>query len=190
MIALQLLKRWRNVRYDARPGRRPPSIMIAKLVADAANSTVTLSDELLLQAQSMLAEFERWHHVRQLIRVANPECPDDVLTDRWPESLSDQETFVRDLRKLVANVHRLVSECPLDEMKKIMVELFGEAPTANVFHEYNRRQGEQIRSGGSRYHLQTGAIVAPAVIPGRPSQVQPGTRPTPRHTFYGCQIIR
>ena len=30
VIVLQLLKRWRNVQYDSRPGRRPPSIMIAK----------------------------------------------------------------------------------------------------------------------------------------------------------------
>ncbi len=41
LIALQLMKRWRNVRYDARRTCRPPSIMMAKLIADAANSTDT-----------------------------------------------------------------------------------------------------------------------------------------------------
>ena len=50
VIVLQLLKRWRNVQYDTRSGRRPPSIMIAKLVAEAANNTSRLSEELLLQA--------------------------------------------------------------------------------------------------------------------------------------------
>ena len=43
VIVLQLLKRWRNVQYDTRSGRRPPSIMISKLVADGANNTNSLS---------------------------------------------------------------------------------------------------------------------------------------------------
>ena len=46
VIVLQLLKRWRNVQYDSRSGRTPPSIVIAKLVADAADETNGLSQEL------------------------------------------------------------------------------------------------------------------------------------------------
>ena len=190
VIALQLLKRWRNVQYDTRPGRRPPSIMISKLVADHANTTPSLSAELLHQAQSMLAEFERWHGTGRLIRVANPVCLHDVLTDRWPESLLDQEVFLADLRALVKKAEHLVSECGLDEMKEILAKLFGEKPTEKVFREFNRRQGDAIRDGRSRHLPHTGGLVVPTVLSGGASQVPPEDRPTPRHTFYGSERIQ
>ncbi len=189
VIALQLLKRWRNVRYDARSSRRPPSIMISKLVADAANHTGGLAEELLHQARHMLSEIERWQHVGQRIRVANPVCPEDVLTDRWPESLRSQTVFVEDLRALVIRVERLVSGCSLDEMKRIMVELFGETPTSDVFLDYAQRQGDAIAKGRSRHVTGTGRIVAPAIAGGS-AVVPPRATATPTHTFYGGDRLR
>ena len=185
VIVLQLLKRWRNVQYDARPGRRPPSIMISKLVADAANHTDGLAKELLHQARHMLSEFQRYHDAGTLIHVANPVCPQDVLTDRWPRSLDEQVVFVFDLLTLVAKVERLVSGCALDEMQKIMVELFGEAPTADVFLDYGRRQGKEIGSGRSQHVPGAGRLVVPTSIAVGSVAVPSDARPTPRHTFYG-----
>ena len=185
VIVLQLLKRWRNVRYDTRRVRRPPSIMISKLVADSANATASLVGELLHQARYMLSEFLRWHNAGRLIHVANPCCPQDVLTDRWPGSLAEQEVFVGDLTKLVAQVERLVSGCALDEMKAIMVELFGEAPASDVFQAFNRRQGAEIRRGRSRHVPGAGALVVPTGVVAGSVTPSAGTRRTPDHTFYG-----
>ena len=56
VIVLQLMKRWRNVRYDRRPGRRPPSILLSNFVADNAGRTDTLSHELLHQARQLLSD--------------------------------------------------------------------------------------------------------------------------------------
>jgi len=90
IIVLQLLKRWRNVQYGKRSGRQPPSIVIAKLVADAAGCGGRLSEELLHQARSML-DYLRWYHdMKRRVRVVNPECALDVLTDRWPGSLPER----------------------------------------------------------------------------------------------------
>ena len=151
VIVLQLLKRWRNVQYDARSGRRPPSVLIAKLVADAANHTDRLSEELLLQAQHMLSEFRRWHGAGCRIHVTNPVCEQDVLTDRWPESLQDQAIFIDDLKNLVTKVEMLVSGCDLGEMKKIMVELFGESPTMDAFQAFNNESvGSLVQLGQSQ----------------------------------------
>lgn len=185
VIVLQLLKRWRNVQYDARFGRRPPSVMLSRLVADGANSTDSLSEELLHQAQSMLAEFARQHVDHQLVRVVNPVCRLDVLTDRWPGSFHDQETFIRDLRKLITKVQRLISGCALDEMKKIMAELFGEAPTADAFRSFNQQFGDQIRRGRSQHRSDVGKLIVPAVATGESTTILPGVKSTPRHTFYG-----
>ena len=185
VIALQLLKRWRNVQYDSRPTRRPPSIMISKLVADAANQTNGLGEELLFQARSMLSEFDRWRRCGRLIRVVNPFCPADVLTDRWPGSWTDQNVFVEDLYTLVGKLERLVSGCPLDEMQQIMVELFGETPTLEALRSFNKRQGSEIESGRSQHLAGTGRLVVAPIAVGTSVSGSPGVRRTPRHTFFG-----
>ena len=185
VVVLQLLKRWRNVQYDTRSGRRPPSILIAKLVADAANHTDRLSEELLLQARHMLHEFQCFHNAGCLIHVTNPVCEQDVLTDRWPGSLQDQALFIDDLKNLVAKVEMLVSGRDLEEIKKIMVELFGEAPTLDVVESFVRRMGDDMRSGQSQHRPDTGSLVLPTTAAGASVTVPSGAVSTPKHTFFG-----
>ncbi len=182
VIVLQLLKRWRNVQYDTRSGRKPPSILIAKLVADAANHTEYLSEELLHQARHMLSKFRHWHDAGCFIHVANPVCKEDVLTDRWPETLRDQAIFISDLESLVANVERLVSGCGLDEMKEIMVKLFGEAPTTDVFQAFNEREGGRISGGQSQHRRDTGSLIISTTTA---AGVTSSATRTKKHTFYG-----
>ncbi len=184
VIVLQLLKRWRNVQYDTRSGRRPPSILIAKLVADAANHTDRLSEELLLQARYMLHEFQRFHNAGCCIHVTNPVCEQDVLTDRWPESLRDQAIFINDLENLVAKVERLVSGCDLSEMQAIMMNLFGEAPTAEVFRAFNERLGKEVRDGRSQHRPNTGSRIIPTTA-ATGATIPSGALKTSKHTFFG-----
>ncbi len=181
VIVLQLLKRWRNVQYDSRSGRRPPSIMIAELVAEAANHTERLSEELLLQAQHMLSVFRQYHDRGRPIHIVNPACEQDVLTDRWPGSLQDQALFISDLKDLVHKAERLVAGCDLEEMQKIMASLFGEVPATEAVKAFNERSGTAIRDGRSRHDPGKGGLSIPAVV------TLPVSRPTPRHKFYGTE---
>ena len=190
VIVLQLLKRWRNVQYDKRPGRRPPSIMIAKFVADAVNDTDRLSETLLYQAQHMLSLFRKRHNGRRLVRVVNPVCEQDVLTDRWPESLQDQAVFIRDLEMLDAKIKDLVSECDLSKMQAIMAELFGEKPTVDAVEAFNKRIGNAVSSGQSRYRPDVGSLTIPATAMGTSGAIPSGSRAAPRHTFYGGERHR
>ncbi|MCY4318613.1 MAG: nucleotidyltransferase [Alphaproteobacteria bacterium] len=182
VIVLQLLKRWRNVQYDARYGRKPPSIMFAKLTADAANHTDGLSEELLHQARHMLDVFRQCQGLGELVHIANPVCPEDVLTDRWPGTLRDQAIFIDDLENLVRQVERLIEGCDLGEMQKIMIELFGEAPTREAFRTFNEQVGSGIRGGQSRYRTGIGGLV----LPGAAAAVSTPSVATPKHTFFGA----
>jgi len=186
VIVLQLLKRWRNVRYDKRKDvRRPPSVVIAKLVAEAANGTTTLSEELLVQAYHLHEVIDAAQHAGEKLRVVNPACATDVLTDRWPESLDAQTLFLRDLEDLVRKVERLRGDCGLEEMRAIMDDLFGESPTGAVFEDFNKHLGNRIAVGQSAARPGSGRLdlgrmgVAPAAAPVARA---PATRP---HTFYG-----
>ena len=185
VIVLQLLKRWRNVQYETRSGRRPPSIMIAKLVADAANNTGRLSEELLLQAQHILFVFRQQHDQGRLVHIVNPVCADDVLTDRWPESLQDQAIFISDLEGLVQKVKRLLAGCDLAKMQEMMESLFGESPAKEAVLAFNKRTGNEVSGGRSRYDPQKGSLIIPASVAG--ITIPSSALGTPKHTFYGTE---
>ncbi|MGH8414710.1 MAG: nucleotidyltransferase domain-containing protein [Gammaproteobacteria bacterium] len=179
VIVLQLLKRWRNVQYDSRKGhRRPPSVMIAKLIADAANGTETLFQELALQAQHLRNVIGAAHDRGQAVRVVNPRCPEDVLTDRWPSSRQEQELFLRDLDHLGTKLGEL-AESDLGEMRVIMAELFGESPTGAIFESYNRELGQSIASGRSLHIPRSGRVLVTGLA------AQGGPTATRPHTFFG-----
>lgn len=183
-IILQLIKRWRNVMYEPRPDRRPPSVMLAAMVVEAQINDTLLLNGLIKCVRYILDALT--HHSRHgtLIRVCNPTCERDCFTDRWPASPDDQDLFISDLGTLLTQLERLSDDLALDEMQQVMVELFGESPTKDAFTAFNRQRGESIRSGQTRYDPATGRLlISGAVVPG---QVGDRTsRPTPKHTFYG-----
>lgn len=191
LMSLQLLKRWRNKRYDQRDGRWPPSILFACLVGEHAAATRrcgivrhSLQDELAAHAGAILTLFEAHGKAGALVHRANPRCPADVITDRWPGSMSDQTLFLRDLRDLNMKLLRLGVDTGLDEKRVILADLFGERVTRLAFDEYQDRLDESARTSGVLYAPRTGAIQSglPAVL------VVPGRAPgivAPRHTFFG-----
>lgn len=187
VIALQLLKRWRNVQYDQRDGRCPPSVVLAKFVADHANQTGTLSEELLHQARQMKLAFEQAQQRGELIVVRNPACESDVFSDRWPGSLQAQGVFVRDLATLVEKLERLRGDCDLRTMQQLLSELFGERPTLEAVKSFNRQAGQTIVDGNSRHVPGRGRFEFPALAAA--SAVIPASaaasRATPKHTYFG-----
>ena len=179
VVALQLIKRWRNVQYDERTGRRPPSVVLSKLVGDtaaeASSGGSSLLQVLLHLAQALLARFEHAHAIGQLIHVANPVCPADVLTDRWPGVLQAQVTFIDDLRNLVADLQTLQRSADIEETRSILVRLFGEAPASKVIENHLAT----LPRGPVRV-TSTGAVSV-----GTAAAVHAVSRPVPRHTFHG-----
>jgi hypothetical protein len=187
LIALQLLKRWRNVRYDRRDGRMPPSVLLAKLVADNANRTSSLYEELLHQATQIMIFFETAQLAGRQVHVENPVCQSDIFSDRWPENLQAQRVFIDDLRELVAKLERL-SNCSASEAKGICADLFGENPTLDALNKVNDRYGRAI-SGGNAYHdHKRGSVQARASGIIATTSATPSASPTPAHRFYGGDI--
>jgi hypothetical protein len=166
VVALQLLKRWRNVQYQGRDGRRPPSVMMAKLAADASGHCETLSDELLFQARHLQYHINLAHMANKLVRVVNPACEneEDVFTDRWPGDRATQNIFLKDLGELVRQLELLKSgNLDLAEQQEIMTRLFGEKPTLQVFKNLAERHGRSVREGNAYINTRSGSVAAAAV---------------------------
>ena len=183
LIALQLIKRFRNLRYEVRTGlRRPPSVLLSKLVADHAHRGTTLADELLQQATALADWLQAARRAGHLVSELNPACPLDVLTDRWPANLAEQDRFVADLRELTSKLERLILGTRLEETRAILTDLFGERPAREVVDAYVKRYGAQVQQGRGSHFPVTGQIPVAAVT----AVATPAlARPTPPHKFYG-----
>jgi hypothetical protein len=184
VIALQLIKRWRNLAYDRRHASRrlPPSVLLAYYVATYANRTKSLAEELSFQVETMLAVVREAHDRCQKVSARNPMCHEDVLTDRWPEDLSDQAVFIRELTDFAVKIRRLRSEIALPEMQQILEDLFGEKPAQSAVKDYVQRIGKDVGSKGSRFLPGNAAI--PAALAGV-STVPSVVRSAPSHKFFG-----
>jgi hypothetical protein len=184
VVALQLIKRWRNLAYDKRHKNRrlPPSVLMAFYVASHANQTNSLAEELSLQVESMLAVIQAANEQGMKVSASNPMCDQDILTDRWPADLSDQAVFIGELTDFAVKLRRLRGEIALAEMQRILEDLFGERPARSAVKDYIQRAGQDVESIGSRF--MPGKAAIPAAIAG--CAVKPSnTRSAPSHNFFG-----
>lgn len=184
VIALQLIKRWRNLAYDKRHGSRrlPPSVLLAFYVASHANRTKSLAEELSFQVENMLAIFADAQHRGFKVSARNPMCEDDVLTDRWPADLDDQAVFIRELTDFARKLRRLQEDIGLPEMQQILEDLFGEKPARSAVKDFVHRVGKDVGSSGSRY--MPGKAAIPAALAGATS-TSGAVRSAPAHKFFG-----
>jgi hypothetical protein len=185
LIALQLAKRYRNVRFDRRKVRRPPSVLLAKWVADAAGGgRVRLIDELLYQVRRMRRVLSEHVTIGRLVHEVNPVCAEDVLTDRWPANQAAQVLFIEDLDHLIAQLERLHAGCPIEEMRDILSDVFGETPSTDAVKAFGEKYGNRVQRGGL-YLPGSQVTSGSAALIGLTAATSAYARPTPSHTFFG-----
>jgi hypothetical protein len=186
VVTLQLLKRFRNVRYEPRKERRPPGVLIAKLLADSQSGVSGIFEDLLHRAKQLRASFLAAQARGQLIEVANPVCPEDRFTDRWPAGLSEQNMFLDDLTFLVNELLAIRGEADLARIRVVFGKLFGEKLSEALIESFANRAGARIAGGQLASERGTGRISLgrSALVPG--PAVLP-ERSHARHTFYGAK---
>lgn len=183
VVALQLLKRNRNLRYNKRKGMRlPPSVMLAKVAAETAVPGASIAgalDAMIRALQSLLETAERENC---LVNITNPRCSEERFTDRWPEDRAAQRLFIGDLKLLQQQLAALMSEkLRLDQKRDILVEMFGEGPAQSAVDEFAAQHGQSVKSG-HRIVAGTGRVI-PVVAGAVPASASSAPKPRP-HTFY------
>lgn len=178
-VALQLVKRNRNIRYRSRPGRMPPSVMLACLALEVAGPGRTIGENLGIIASHVLGKMEQAKAGGQLIRVVNPRCASDCFTDRWPENDGSQDAYIQDLKLFIAQLDRLLDETrSLKERGEVLEAMFGESPSREATNEIVAEITRSVQSG-TKGHAVSGSAptAAVALTSGRPK--------VRAHTFYG-----
>ncbi len=185
LIALQLLKRWRNKNYDQREGRMPPSVMLSCLIANNSGYRTSLFDELVIQAQRLGRFFSDHTDRGILIQVENPACVgEDIFTDRWPGTLAVQKQFSEDLDALNSKLAALAQDRTLENCQRTMAELFGEKPTTLAVEALAKNYQTKSHSGGLYHHSKSAAVSlgASGILS---SVAVAASHATPRNTFFG-----
>jgi hypothetical protein len=186
VVALQLLKRNRNVKYANRSGRAPPSVMMATFAGQAATPGNSISGALAAVSDRMLAALEDAHAKATPIVVRNPRCSVENFTDRWPENLQAQHVYIDDLRVFRRQLDALMSDrFSLEAKRDLLVLMFGEGPGRAAVEEYAARMGRSIKDG-TRIVTPSGRVVPAAVAPSATIAALGASRPR-NHTFFGMR---
>lgn len=177
LLCLQLIKRWRNVIYDNRDCRKPPSVLLAKLIADRSTYFPSLIDALEAQVNTLQKFFADACESGNLVEVFNPVCfPYEKLSDRWPGDMDAQRQFAVDLLSFSVAL-REMKTASLEKKKEILAGLFGERPAVSAIHHFAEDTARRNAGSGLLYNTRTGGVAlgAPSVI----------ARPAARQTFFG-----
>lgn len=166
-VALQLLKRFRNVLYAGAAGRIPPSVLLSCHAGKAASPGMLLSDMVIRQARWTARAIEEASRSGRLLDIRNPEWDEDRFTDRWPENKTQQDTFAAALRDLADGLQSIRDgDIQLEDLQEWLRDRFGQRVVTNSFKAFNDRTGRAIRSLGQHYTRKGGVFVpaAPALI--------------------------
>ncbi len=184
-LALQLHKRYRNIRFADYDGRIAPSILLSHYAAAAARPNTSLTNMLIRQAGFMITEIENASLYGQLISVSNPCHALDVFTDRWPENISQQDDYAIKLKELVAGLEQLKrGQMSPPHMMEWMRGHFGGQVVTRAADAIANEIGQSIKSSSQQY-TRTGKLILPTAAVVRSSKAIASGRD---HTFFGKKI--
>jgi hypothetical protein len=165
-VALQILKRFRNTVYAGATGRIPPSVMMSCVAGHSAAPNTSLSDMVIRQANVLAREIRLASKRGERISIVNPVYQDDCFTDRWPDSIAQQNEFADHLTNLVHGLEQIRGGADLEETQAWLRPRFGTHVVTRSIQQFNDRVGRAVRRGQQSYTTRGGLFVpaAPAII--------------------------
>ena len=172
VVALQLIKRFRNTRYKDRNGRMPPSVLLSKYVSDASNPSQSLVYALGYHAAHIRKQLVTAEARGRLVDESNPACVEDSFTDRWPLTRTAQQEFISDLDELLAVLQQLkTGDVSMAEMQDLLVPIFGDFPVKAAVRAAQDRVGKASRSARTTHKPGGGILLgAAASVISRPAR--------------------
>ena len=186
-VALQLIKRHRNIAYAEESGRIPPSVMLSCIAGEVASPGLPLSDMVIRLARAIARRIS-WASERQKkVSVVNPVFADDCFTDRWPENLRQQDEYAAKLTELADGLEYVKRRgSSLEDVQDWLKARFGSHVVSTSIRGFNDKTGRAVRDGAHAYTPRGGLYVPsrPALV-GIGGAVMAAPAPAVAHTFRG-----
>ncbi|WP_060849462.1 nucleotidyltransferase domain-containing protein [Methylobacterium aquaticum] len=188
-VALQLIKRHRNVVYAGETGRIPPSVMLSCIAGEVSSPGLPLSDMVIRLARAIARKLMAASARREKVSVVNPIFPNDQFTDRWPENRRQQDDYAAKLTELADGLEYIKRHgSSLEDTQDWLRDRFGSHVVASSIRRFNERTGRAVQSGEHAY-TSRGRLY----VPSRPALIGLGgataaaTAPARAvaHTFRG-----
>lgn len=186
-LALQLIKRYRNIVYANYAGRIPPSILLSYYAGVMAAPDTPLSEMVVRIARRLASDIETASSAQRKLHVSNPRCDRDVLTDRWPETIKQQDELAAHLTKLADGIEKMRRKAwAPNELKDWLRNQFGDRVVTRAVDQLAGDIGTAVQSG-TQVYTKTGGLLLPnpALIGGGALSSMASSVSARPHTFYG-----
>jgi len=170
-LGVQLLKRWRDLRYAKKPELGPISIILTTLAADYYSGQRSVSETLDSILRRMVFEISKAESERRRLIVLNPSNPKEDLSERWDDYPERYTAFKEGVRKFQKQWAAILSK--KGNAKPELESLFGEPLKRALV-----KQAERVRDDHKNKNL--GVAASGLIIPASSS-----IRPIAQNTFYG-----
>lgn len=134
--AVQLIKRWRDIRFQAQPDLAPISMVLTTLAAEAYRGEVSVVAALSGILSGIVSQVQA---SETRIYVLNPGNPFEDLSERWDDS-KKYRAFVEGIQQLHEDWTLLVRERSIPRISQILENLFGSPVEAALVKQARRIQ--------------------------------------------------
>lgn len=166
-VAMQLIKRHRNILYTDKTGRMPPSVVLSCHAGHAAMPGMGLTDMVMRQARWTARAIDEAARQNKLLDVHNPEFYEERFTDRWPENQSQQRHYAQALHDLADGLESVRERgAQLEDLQQWLRGQFGQRVVTRSIDAFNKRLGQQVQALEHGYTRKGGLYTpaAPAII--------------------------
>lgn len=180
VYALKLMKRYLNLRYEARPIKRPPSIYLTKLSATCGYEPRGLTAQLERFASAIKDDMDAAILASAGPDRRNPSYRPDCINDRWPTGQEDRRTLRDDMVHLLQEL----ASARAQELKDVFVtiaDLFGERVKQKTYETFTKRVDQRAGRRTLGFERGTGSIIAASVAA---PAVARAAGEIPRHSFH------
>lgn len=154
-LAVQLLKRWRDVYFaDDEDGLAPSSIVLTTLAGHLYKGEDHPTDALV----TILDGIRDWSQVEK-IRLRNPSNEEEWITDRWDKRPEMYEAFLVAIEDFRQRWHHLVERGRYPSFVEELKALFENVPVTRAVKKFAEGRAGGRRNGSLLMERATGVIM-------------------------------
>lgn len=172
--AVQLFKRWRDVRYEKLAEAAPRSIVLTTLAGHFYSGAASTSDAFGKIIDAIAAVTAK---PGVPLQVVNPAQPNELLSEQWQREPHTYQLFAASMANISQRWAEIQRSADIEAVAVTLGAMFGEPVTRRAFKRLTAEHVEPRRRAGSLgVSRSTGALsVAPIA----------GVAAVRRNTFYG-----